>query len=233
VEKIQHALTCEAGGNNITVMDTPDLELIRDALLPLCGVVQHQIARSMEVSIAHHTDLGLVGSAFSWSRAHLARAHMGSEFRKLSQLGALGSWKVEIGPNTSIMFTDVALSLRLLRPGLEGGGHTPPPGRNLRRRAYYRQDSTELSVLGVAGSALIGVWDYDPETLQASVRVVRPAGVWSAGSDERVDLDFMLPSDRQGLSSLAFEPVDEMGLEDLFSTSEGEGVGGGNAGSGR
>jgi hypothetical protein len=188
-------------------VDTIETAFIRSALAPLCGPVQHAIADSHEEALAYLGEQAMLDSAFASTATHLARAHLGSRLRFLCANDELGDWRVTLGRNCSINLSLRGLQLRLLRPLT--GMTVPPAGGNGRRRAFYRQQLSQVNLLGVEGSDLIGIWNYRPSELAADVRIVRTVGVWGIGSPELIDLDFVLPDSSTDLLHLEFVPTDE------------------------
>jgi hypothetical protein len=188
-------------------VDTTEAAFIRTALAPLCGRVQDAIADSHEEALAYLGEKAMLEPAFASTATHLARAHLGSKLRALCADQELGDWRVSLGKNCSISLSLGGLQLRMLRPLT--GMTVPPPGGNSRRRAFYRQQLSQVNLLGVQGSDLIGIWDYRPKDLLADIRIVRTVDVWGIGSPELIDLDFILPNSTIDLLQLEFVPTDE------------------------
>jgi hypothetical protein len=73
---------------------------------------------------------------------------------------------------------------------------------------YYYQNP-QLNLFGAEGSNLIAVWTVDAESGEPQIRVVRPVGQWKALKQERIDIDFWLPSSADEFDALEFTPSDD------------------------
>lgn len=200
-------------------MPTPeDWQFLIDVFDPLRGPLHEDLPVAAEVAEGHFAEHDMTGKEYQAGRAHLARCHA-RRLLKAQSADDLGRWKLaRPGPNAALWLTRDALRLRLLRPlpGME----IPPPGPNATRIAYY--SNQHVSLLGVAGSDLIGLWSVD-DSGDATIRVIRPTGRWRYGAHARVDIDFLLPQPPRSLSDLEFRPTDDMDLPLPFENEDEEG----------
>jgi hypothetical protein len=205
-----------------------DWQFLIDALDPLRGPLHEQLPSAADVAEDHFAEFDMYDKEYQAGRAHLARCHA-RRLLKVQSASNLGGWKVaRPGPNAALWLTRDALRLRLLRPlpGME----VPPPGPNHTRIAYY--SNQHVSILGVSGSDLIGLWDIDGAG-EATIRIVRPIGRWRYGANSKVDIDFQLPRLPQSLRELEFRPTDDLGLPLPFENEDEEGEEGTGGGTDR
>ncbi len=203
-------------------MDTPAKAFLIEALEPLCGPLHEILPSAADVAENHFAEFDMTDAEYRTGRSHLARCHARRLLTQRSR-EELGGWRVTTpGQNTRLWLVRDALKLRLLRP--LPGRNVPPPGPNHARIAYYSNHHTNL--LGVAGSELIALWDIEPKTGEANIRVVRTYVAWAFGGKTKVDIDFTLPHPPARLSDLEFRPTDDL---DLTLPEEDEGEEGGNA----
>jgi hypothetical protein len=202
---------------------TPDdVRVLQGVLSPICAPLHQHLSAALDSAASHFEDFDMADAEYRPVMHHLARAHALKRLRAAEKKNALGGWTVgPKGPNARLMLIGGQVSLRMLRPDGGPGVSTPPPGPNYARRAYYGQGE----LLGVEASQLIGVWFRD-EAGALAIRVVRPVSTWRSGSIEKVDIDFMLPSNGAALEALKFEPNDDGIFLDLpFYNKEEEGNG--------
>jgi hypothetical protein len=138
-------------------------------------------------------------------RTNVARC----DFAFLAEDNPPTGWTVgSIRNNGRVQLTNAAqdITFRVLHdPRL----FTPAPGHSLARNLYWQQKHPELTLFRSA--KLIACWGADLDGV-VTVRIVRPIGVWKYGSQEKVDLAFIMPREAAGFDELGFTPSDE-GIE--------------------
>ena len=216
-------LHCESRGNNIASVDTPGVMLVRDALQPLCASLHDVFRESAASSAAFRAERGLTDDTYNSMGADVTRA---LAHKALTVRDDLGAWKVGGRHNLrgQVLLTCGMMRIRFLH---DPQHEVPAPGRNARRRAYYRNAPLgQTTAFDAESSNLIAVWRVtDQELHTVSFRVVRPIGDTARryGLSTPVDLNFILPDLSEDLSTLEFEQVDEGLLIDLPETDEDTG----------
>lgn len=205
-------------------MVTPqDCTYLVEAVAPLCAPIYGCLARAVELSDDYLAEYGMLAEDYAGGGAHIARMHLRRLLSEPETAAEMGPWQLSPpANNVQVKLTaHSTMSLRVLRA--VPFGEVPPPGRNLARVAYYRNDAVNL--FGVRGSDLVGTWWVDQDDGEVRVRIVRPRGRWRYGAESKVDVDFMLPRHPDDLSRLEFLPDDENLSFDFPDDDEREGDG--------
>lgn len=198
-----------------------DLSHIRDALGPLCGPLQESVETAAEVADAHFVEWGMTDDVYQRERTDLTRGHI----RRILSGTDLGDWEVATErKNGQVLLRRKLLRVKLLHIAPEHA--VPPPGSNGARIAYYRNPN--MCLFGVEASNLLALWNVDLESGAASIRVVRPIGVWRFAQAHKADIDFFLPHAYEDLMNLQFTPDDSafdlstLGIEEYEEETEND-----------
>ena len=190
-------------------MDTDGVAVVKAALQPLCGTLHEVFCASVAQSDRVRSANSLSDSIYNSLGADLTRA---LAHRELSARDDLGDWQVAGRHHLrgQLLLISGMIRLRFLH---EPRSVVPPPGRNLARRAYYRNTPFgQIVAYDAESSNLVAIWHVaDPELSTVSIRIVRPVSDkarWQT-SETEVDLDFVLPDLGSELSDLKFEQYDE------------------------
>ncbi|MGH4007351.1 MAG: hypothetical protein ACRDTH_04155 [Pseudonocardiaceae bacterium] len=198
------------------------MERVRSALLGLCEPLHDAFTWTEQLRRKRLPELA-EGPDYRWHATHTVRAL--AHYKLCQMSGELGGWKLSgnHSQNGALWLTDSSYRARILHTLDECD--VPPPGTNLARRAFYRNQplSDKLPLFGEVNDKLLILWNIDPASAVVGFRVVRPTGNWTWGAHAETDLDFLLPQTAEELADLTFEPSDDdLGLELPFDDAEGE-----------
>lgn len=185
-----------------------EADRVRQAMLPLCEPL-HDVFTTAETTRRDRLPMFDMPQ-YRWAGTHCIRAFAHLELSKAGP-GALGDWALygNHSRNGELWLTDGNYRVRILH-GLSDE-QVPPPGSGLTRRAFYCNpplDSPE-PLFGPPSDRLLVLWRIGEKSGAPAFRVVRTIGTWKFGSTEKVDLDFMLPSQAEVLKGLKFTPADD------------------------
>jgi hypothetical protein len=144
--------------------------------------------------------------------AHLARYHA---YHFLHDLVA-SAWTLSTLRNSGIQVAKGPLVVRAFK---RLGGGPPHPGHSLARRDYYGQRLLPLLWEGVqapeSGANLLVDWDADPSTLQVSLALSKPEGVWRFQGKPKLEWRHYVDFADDGHPGFipADEPLDDIDLD--------------------
>ncbi|WP_043255455.1 hypothetical protein [Streptomyces sp. Tu6071] len=201
-------------------MDNSGVERIKQAMTDLCEPLYDCFARAGVAKIHFCPDESerdhvpdFSGRDYRWLRTHYVRAHVHHELSKRN----VDPWRLSGNHrrNGELWLTDGELRARVLHGP---SGDIPAAGRNLARRAFYRNvplDPRQMRfglqepIFGPMNDRLLILWDLDAANREPTLRVVRPIGPSLYGRSVPVDVDFVLPTTAEELGSMEFFPSDE------------------------
>ncbi len=218
--------TCVKAGDNITGVDTPFHEQVRDLLAPIVGTLDEVAAAA--VMSAEETATGLElpqTNIYRPTRVHLARALMRHQLER----AGLDDWVVDSRQtlNTPLHLRSGDYTLRFLHTG----PFMPAPGANRARQRWFANPRLPLDdALFEEPVNLLLLWQADFKAGLVSMRAVHPIGVWKYGGKVKIDLSIPLDDESFFDEDLAFNTRDEEDLQ-LPGTTEAaeepeEGIGG-------
>jgi hypothetical protein len=216
----RQSLQSDNRSDNITAMVTHPREHLVEAMAGLCEPLHEHLAMAAADVSAVRARLDLTASQYNYAVTHLTRARL----HRLLSREDLGRWRVNgrHGANGPLWLHQGMMTLRVLHAS---AGEVPAPGSSERRRAYYRNAplfelGEQAMIPALNASNYLGLWSVD-RSGQPTVRIVRPIGSWNYGSNERVDVDFLLPEIDEELERLEFVPTDDEIRLDIPDEEEG------------